>query len=517
MPHRLNVAPAPPSESYLLRDDVERVSAGDRKDDAAVHVAFRFWMGCNISTCNLIIGAMGPLVFDLGLADSLILAIIASLTGCTVPAMVSSLGPLSGPRTMVISRFFMGWYPAKVIGILNILMLIGFAILDVIAGGNILAVLLPQTTVWSVAAIVFVAALAVTLATFGNKVLLAFEEWSWYPQIVVIIFLAGFICRYLGEAVQAAEVPSKTDTHCNRLAYFNLVLAAFICFSTIAADFFVYLPERTSTWRVVFGSAAGLWVSSTLLTSVGALLGVVTLTSPALLRAYGESPGALIAAALAPAGVWGKMCCAVLFLGNVGTAAAGMYSLGLTGKATVLFRGPRYLWTILCGTVVLVCAAAGRDSIVVSMQNFISIVGYWVISWLGIFATDYLVFRRGCYTWDHWDSKDDLPYGYAASAAFCLGFVAAILSMAQDSFVGPIAKLARPAGVEVQTLLSCFPKSANRTLAREFRGPARRRYNISHIALCGATFPFDGFGVRSTSTLNNEQDVIYPSSNDELC
>ena len=44
------------------------------------------------------------------------------------------------------------------------------------------------------------------------------------------------------------------------------------------------------------------------------------------------------------------------------------------------------------------------------------------------------------FLWSDWDKPDKLPIGLAALAAFCVGWVGAVLCMAQVYFIGPIAK-----------------------------------------------------------------------------
>ena len=242
--------------------------------------------------------------------------------------------------------------------------------------------------------------------------------------------LIGVKLPDLDTASPRTSVASR-DIYCNRLAYFSFVLAAVIPYSIVAADFFVYLPDIIPSWHTTTGSISGLWLSSILLVVIGVLLGEITLQSPIHLQAYQQSPSNLIVVAFAPIGPFGKFCCAVLSLGTLAAASARINSLALAGQATIFSKVGRLYWTVGGGIIALVCAVAGKDSLIATMQNFIGFVGYWVAAWLGVFVVEHFAFRKGQYEWDAWQRRDLLPCGFVASGAVIIGFGAAILCIAQ--------------------------------------------------------------------------------------
>ena len=45
------------------------------------------------------------------------------------------------------------------------------------------------------------------------------------------------------------------------------------------------------------------------------------------------------------------------------------------------------------------------------------------------------------FVWSDWNQPNKLPIGLAAIIAFCIGWVGAVLCMAQFYFIGPLARL----------------------------------------------------------------------------
>ena len=78
-------------------------------------------------------------------------------------------------------------------------------------------------------------------------------------------------------------------------------------------------------------------------------------------------------------------------------------------------------------------------------------MGYWVAIWVAILAEECLLFRRGSrgYNWATWDTREKLPLGMAAMTAFLVGWVGAILCMAQLWYIGPIAHLVGEHGADM--------------------------------------------------------------------
>jgi purine-cytosine permease-like protein len=67
-----------------------------------------------------------------------------------------------------------------------------------------------------------------------------------------------------------------------------------------------------------------------------------------------------------------------------------------------------------------------------------------VVLWIVISLEEEFIFRRRKspkFNWSDWDKQEKLPIGIAAMTAFLIGWVGAILCMAQYYYIGPIARL----------------------------------------------------------------------------
>lgn len=100
--------------------------------------------------------------------------------------------------------------------------------------------------------------------------------------------------------------------------------------------------------------------------------------------------------------------------------------------------------------IYFVCALAGRNHLSEIFTNFLAVMGYWLAIWVAITIEEQVIFRRSTgYDWTVWDQSEKLPLGIAALLAFLIGWVGAILCMAQAWYIGPIAKLVGEYGADV--------------------------------------------------------------------
>ena len=82
---------------------IARVPPDERQQGSILGYAqmFMLWFSANVTANNLAIGLLGPLVFDLGFVDCVMMATFGSLLGSAGVGYMSIWGPQSGNRTMV--------------------------------------------------------------------------------------------------------------------------------------------------------------------------------------------------------------------------------------------------------------------------------------------------------------------------------------------------------------------------------------------------------------------------------
>jgi purine-cytosine permease-like protein len=351
--------------------------------------------------------------------------------------------------------YTMGWWPSKIVVILNIIVLLGYSLIDCVIAGQILSAV--STSHMSiVVGIIIVAVITWVITTFGYQVFHYYERFAWLPQLVAVSILVGVAGPQFNIASQSEG--DSTTVIGNRLSFFGLNLAAAITYGGGAADYFVYYPENTPRWKVFTATMIGLTTSFTFAFIVGIGLASGMTSNPTWNSAYEVSQGALIVEAFKPLGSFGGFCGVVVALGLVANLIPPTYSSGIDAQilGTWASNIPRALWNTVGVVIYTVCAAAGRSHLAEIFTNFLALMGYWVSIWMAITLEEHLIFRRKVgFNWASWNEKGKLPLGIAALVAFVLGWVGAVLSMAQVWYVGPIAKLVGEYGADV----SIFPLS----------------------------------------------------------
>jgi purine-cytosine permease-like protein len=153
---------------------------------ADVQVAL-LWFSANVSVNNLAVGLFGPLVFGLGFTDSALCAVFGGLLGSLSTAYMSIWGPRSGHRTMIVARYFMGYWPAKIPCLLNIVLMVGYCTIDCIIGGQMLSAVSGGGMSIAVG-IVIVSLVSWVVAVFGMGMFHHYERFVYsttYPLSIV--------------------------------------------------------------------------------------------------------------------------------------------------------------------------------------------------------------------------------------------------------------------------------------------------------------------------------------------
>lgn len=174
---------------------------------------------------------------------------------------------------------------------------------------------------------------------------------------------------------------------------------------------------------------------------------------PTFSSAYDVSQGSLVVTALdEPLGGFGRFLGVVIALGLINNAIAPTYSSGIDFQILGRYFAmvPRIIWNTVGVIIYFVCALAGRNHLSEIFTNFLALMGYWLAIWIAITLEEQLIFRRKSgYDWTIWNQKNKLPIGIAALVAFLIGWVGAILCMAQVWYIGPIAAQVGEYGADV--------------------------------------------------------------------
>lgn len=90
---------------YLEARGIERVPESERhKVGASNYIQMTLlWFSTNIAANNIAVGMLGPLDYSLGFTDAALCAAFGAVLGALGVAYMSTFGPASGNRTMVLN------------------------------------------------------------------------------------------------------------------------------------------------------------------------------------------------------------------------------------------------------------------------------------------------------------------------------------------------------------------------------------------------------------------------------
>jgi hypothetical protein len=86
---------------------IERVQEEQRTNQHPFSL-FTLWSSANVGTATLAFGTIGPGLFFLGWWDSFLCLLFFNIIGAIPPALMATLGPKLGLRTMTVQRFSFG-------------------------------------------------------------------------------------------------------------------------------------------------------------------------------------------------------------------------------------------------------------------------------------------------------------------------------------------------------------------------------------------------------------------------
>lgn len=340
----------------------------------------------------------------------------------------------------------MGYWPAKLIAILNAILMVGYGVISCIIAGQMLsAVNGGHMTI--IVGIIIAAVIIGVVAIFGMAVLHVYERWAFVPQVIALFVLIGAAGPHFNTALQSSAPVTGTagEITANRLSFFALQYSVPVGWAAAGSDFYVYYPTHTDKKLTFLMTWLGLASSFIFVNVIGVGLACGVAATPAWQTAYATSSGALLLAGYGDLGGFGRFCTVVLALSAIqnnipGTYAAAidMQILGRYFKAV-----PRWLWVVAVVVVEFVCGVAGRDHLFDIFENFLALMGYWVSIFVTIMLEEHVLFRflrRVPFDWSAWEDRKRLPLGVAALVAFLVGWAGAIIGMYQAWYAGPVAK-----------------------------------------------------------------------------
>src|SRR5205085_9436228 len=181
-----------PEEQGVETHGIERVSPETRTHVRIID-NFTMWLSANLVISTIGLGALAVPIFSLGFWDSVAVIIIFNVLGVLPVAFFSTLGPKLGLRQMTISRFSFGWVGGIIMALFNVAACIGWSVVNVIIGGQLIAAL-SGGRVPSWAGILILAILTTLVSIYGYRYVHSYERYAWIPMALmfaIMLFVAA--------------------------------------------------------------------------------------------------------------------------------------------------------------------------------------------------------------------------------------------------------------------------------------------------------------------------------------
>ncbi|EGW32395.1 uncharacterized protein SPAPADRAFT_139244 [Spathaspora passalidarum NRRL Y-27907] len=417
---------------------------------------------------------LGPLLFGLGLKNTMIAGTVGQILGCAIAAYCSLMGPRSGCRQMVSARFLFGWWFVKLVAFVSIIGVMGWSVVNCVVGGQILAALSNEKIpVW--AGIIIIAGISLVVAIGGIKQLLKVETFLSLPVNFAFLLLYVVASKKFSYLTLEDAITDPATIKGNWLSFFSLCYSITSTWGSIASDYYIIFPENTPDLEVYTITFIGIAVPTTFVGVAGLLIGNVALTYQPWGDAYEKlGMGGLLNEAFKPWGGGGKFLLILIFLSLISNNILNTYSaaFGVQLAGRFLARIPRWFWAFVLTAIYLVCALVGRDQFATILGNFLPMVGYWISMYFIILLEENTIFRTDRfkylfkfefpateeqevekersygtselrrnqhYNFKIWNDYDKLTRGLAATASFIIGATGAAVGMSQTYWIGPIA------------------------------------------------------------------------------
>jgi purine-cytosine permease-like protein len=342
--------------------------------------------------------------------------------------------------------------------------------------GQILAAVSDYTMTLAVGCVI-IAVIGYVISVFGFALIHTYEKYSWIVAFILFLVLIGEVGDKVDASIPALDTGLAFSGSFLSFLAINFSSASGWC--SLAADYYCNYPANTKSWKIFFLTFFGISIPTIFVTVIGACLGNAAISgsdaNPILAAAYEDHGlGGLLRESYHPLR-FSKFCLILLVFSVLGNNVAINYSSGLSLQLLghYFHAVPRFVWSFVNALVIAVLAIAGRQHLSTIVSNFVSMLGYWTVSFTFILLIEDQYFRRRSgYNLNVWDIPGKLPLGLAAVVSLLAGYLAGgVTGMAQTWYIGKSNLIPGRAGFFEQTLTS---NRSHRSQIRWLRRRCRR-------------------------------------------
>lgn len=443
-------------DQFFETQGIDRIPE-DQKRPPSIWNALMMWSSVTMHVGTIPLGVLGA-TYGLSFNGAMSSATVGICAGACCSAFTATLGPQLGMRQIATSRYSFGFWGAKLCSVLNVIVSAGFAVVNTVVVGQILAAVSDYTMSIAVGCVI-IAVVSYVLALFGFRIIHTFEKYSWIVAFVLFIVLYAQVTPHAG--------PFNTpgfDTGLAQsgawLSFFALQFSSASGWCSLSSDYTCNYPSNISKKKIFLLTWVGLVLPLCFTTYLGIVLGqaaTLNANSPYAHAYAHHGLGGLLIEGWHPIG-WAKVACVISSLTVCGNNVAVIYSSGLCIQllGDYFHAVPRFIWSFFVALVIALLAIIGRQSLSTIVSNFVSLLGYWTVSYSLIILIEHVWFRRRRdYDLTVWDKPAGLPLGAAAVFSLLAAYLGGgVPGMAQIWYVGPIARMFGPYGGDVGIFMS---------------------------------------------------------------
>jgi NCS1 family nucleobase:cation symporter-1 len=411
----------PGGPATIEKTGIEHIDAEQRHGSSGR--VFTLWFAANLTIADYVIGVLCVTAFGLTVGQALPVLLLGNTLGGLALGLSAAMGPRLGYPQMLSSRSSFGRRGNYVFGGLNWISTAGWFTVNTILGVEALQAVYPQLNFYLTATLLV--AVQVVIAIYGHDFIHLFEKVM--SVVLGLLFLGVFLLTLpsLGKALDF--VPSGGSAGFPALSALGVVLAAsfsyLMSWSPYASDYSRYLPTSTSGKRVAVYALAGGAAASFAIEVIGALVGSLTPGQGFFQGLYSFS------------GSFGPLAILAILLGAVAANALNIYTNSLS--ALVLdVRTKRWVTVVAGGVVGLALSLIGQVNFAANFENFLLVLDYWIMPWLGVVLVDFFVVGRTTPE----SSANPLSWDWKALSVYA---VAVVISV---PFMVPALRLGSPFG-----------------------------------------------------------------------
>ncbi|KAI8620269.1 permease for cytosine/purines, uracil, thiamine, allantoin-domain-containing protein, partial [Chytriomyces sp. MP71] len=403
----------------------------------------RFSVNC--AATSVPIGLLAG-VFSLGMRDAILCIFGFNILGCSLVGLCAIMGPATGLRQMIIARYSFGYWGAVFLSFLNIVTQMGFDVIAIIVGGQILsAVFEGLALTWG---IIIISLVTLVLCFFGYEHVHTYMRYAW---VLVFIFFSMLWAVAAPYSTATETTVSGSDLITSVLIYGGIVFGTCTGWTPMAADYNMSMPADSSKVAIFVFTFLGTFLGLTFCEVLGVVIGTSLTTNDDWAATYAEGSnwGGLMETMIRKYGGFGVFMMIILALSTVGNNLASTYSAALSVQAMgrVMQKIPRAIWCIIVVVIYTIAGVVGQTSFSSILTNLLSLLSYWTSLFATVLIEEHFLFRKDGYNSAAYNSISDLPIGFAGLAALVVGIIGAVLGMSQIWYVGVLAKHAGDADI----------------------------------------------------------------------